>query len=178
MSFVQDLLYQLSIFATLITVGVLILFVIYWAWKNDYLKYLPMYDNLRNELKQQASNNSVNMLSVLSDIFPSNTGVGTPVTFEANKDKTYIIGKITYNLKEYNMILPLDNKLAKKMQTKKVYLVMGSEKVDITQVPGVTYHLTPRQLGGDKIIVKNLNGQNFAEVEADQLLSDVKEFKA
>ena len=44
------------------------------------------------------------------------------------------------------------------MLRKKVYLIKGEEKIELTQKPGIPYLICASDLGGSSIIVEDLDG--------------------
>ena len=62
--------------------------------------------------------------------------------------------------KQHNVCVPYDRKKSMKMLRKTVFLIKDNDKTDkinITHKPGIPYLLSPKQMGGIKIIVEKDN---------------------
>jgi hypothetical protein len=70
--------------------------------------------------------------------------------------------------KRYVIFVPYDRSKSSSMLRKKVFLLKGNSKVDISQKPGIPYLVSANQLGGESISVENLSGEvisTFTEFE-------------
>jgi hypothetical protein len=56
--------------------------------------------------------------------------------------------------KSHNLCIPFDQSKAKHMRRRDVYLIRGTEKIEITHKPGVPYLISAKDMGGDKIVVE------------------------
>lgn len=79
--------------------------------------------------------------------------------------------------KQHKVCVPYDRKKSMKMLRKTVFLIKDNEtektnKIDITHKPGIPYLLTPKQMGGIKIIVEKDNKilKEYTEDEIPEFL--------
>ena len=77
--------------------------------------------------------------------------------------------KVNSGGKSHSVYVPYDRKKSTPMLRKKVYLIKGEEKIDISQKPGIPYIVSAQDLGGESIIVENLDGQVVFKFEKDQI---------
>lgn len=77
--------------------------------------------------------------------------------------------KVTSGGKTHSIYVPCDKKKSTLMLRRKVYLIKDGEKIDISQKPGVPYLVCAKDLGGEKIIVENLEGEVTQQFTEDQI---------
>lgn len=77
--------------------------------------------------------------------------------------KCYLDNNINYfvvrDINKKLFYIPTDN--PRKYIGKKVYLIKNGDEIDITQKPGIPYFITASDLGGNKIIIKDLFGKEI-----------------
>ena len=73
-------------------------------------------------------------------------------------DKSAVI-RVSSGGKSHSIFVPYDRSKSSSMLRKKVFLIQGDEKIDITQKPGVPYLVCAEQLNGKSIVVENLSGE-------------------
>jgi hypothetical protein len=61
--------------------------------------------------------------------------------------------------KQYQVNVPYSRRLIRKTSGKIVYLLRGGTKINVTHQPGIKYLLTPMQMGGEKFIIEDENGE-------------------
>jgi len=71
-------------------------------------------------------------------------------------------------------MIPYSIGVSAKMVSRKVYLVKGEDKIDITQTPGTSYFFSGKQLGG-KIIAENMENQKTFDYGAEIIPGLLKE---
>lgn len=76
---------------------------------------------------------------------------------------------ITYyrDNESYQLNIPFNRDLIRKMSGSKVYLIIGNKQVNITQQPGIPYSVTAREMGGEKIVIKK--GDKIIEFGLDEI---------
>ena len=76
--------------------------------------------------------------------------------------------KITTAGKTHSLYVPYNRKKSTIMLRRRVFLIKKGEKIDISQKPGVPYMICAADLGGESIIVEDLEGEavhTFTEKE-------------
>jgi hypothetical protein len=63
----------------------------------------------------------------------------------------------THGGKQHKVCVPYSRKKGRTMNRKKVFLLKGSEKIEITHKSGVPYLISAKTMGGDKIVVEKDN---------------------
>jgi len=181
MSLLYDLLYQLTLLGALGCCVVIFILTLSWAWKNGYLQYLPFYNNLKEAMVQQATNNGMDMIGMIAQLQQQlfNPTVSSAVSkFELSENKTFLTGQVEIDNKIYTLAVPYNLGLANKLRSKKVYLKLTDDSsINITQPPGTLYQISAEQMGGDKIIVKDLTGNIVYKVSGADILTDIKELQ-
>ncbi len=76
-----------------------------------------------------------------------------PAEMQLSEDKTYGILKYTYLNKEYEIRVPYDKKMLRKVGVSVHHLKDGVE-IDISNQPGVPIFVSANNLGGGKIIIR------------------------
>ena len=71
--------------------------------------------------------------------------------------------------KKHSVYVPYDRKKSSSMLRKKVFLIKGDEKIDISQKPGIPYLITAKQLGGSSIVVEDLSGDVIKVYNEDEI---------
>jgi len=66
--------------------------------------------------------------------------------------------KITQGGKTHPIYLPYDRRKSTSMLRKKVFLIKGEEKKEISQKPGIPYLVSANMLGGDSINIEDFDG--------------------
>jgi len=182
MSFLYDLAYQLILVGCLGCFVLVFILLLSWAWKNGYLQYVPFYNNLKEAMVQQATNNGMDMISMITNLQQQLFAPSTAATvsgFELGENNNYLTGRVKFALKDYNLVLPYNPRLAQKLKTKKVYLKLNDGNlVEITQPPGTLYYLSAEDMAGSEIIVKDLTNKTIYKVTGSQKLTDLKELTA
>lgn len=56
--------------------------------------------------------------------------------------------------KQHRVCIPYDRTKSRAMLRKKVYLIRGNDKIEITHKPGVPYLLSAKDMGGNNIVVE------------------------
>ena len=98
--------------------------------------------------------------------------------FELSENKTFLTGQVEIDNKIYTLAVPYNLGLANKLRSKKVYLKLTDDSsINITQPPGTLYQISAEQMGGDKIIVKDLTGNIVYKVSGADILTDIKELQ-
>lgn len=69
-----------------------------------------------------------------------------------------ILIKVKHEGRTDSVYIPFNEEKIGAMQTKKVYLLKGDQRIDISQKPGIPYLVSADQLGGEKIVVEDLSG--------------------
>ena len=72
-------------------------------------------------------------------------------------DKSAVI-RVSSGGKSHSIFVPYDRNKSSSMLRKKVFLIQGDGKIDITQKPGVPYLVSAEDLNGTSIVVENLSG--------------------
>ena len=92
-----------------------------------------------------------------------------------NQDESFkVVGKTAHVKfdhlgKTHSIFIPYDRKISTSMLRKKVYLIKGDHKIDISQKPGIPYTVCAKDLGGTSIVVENLNGEIIHTYPEDQI---------
>ena len=66
--------------------------------------------------------------------------------------------KVQHAGASHSVYIPYNRRKSSAMLRKKVYLIKGEEKIDISQKPGIPYLVNAQQLGGESIQVEDLEG--------------------
>ena len=83
--------------------------------------------------------------------------------------KNSAIIKVRHAGKSHSVYVPYDRRKSSSMLSKKVYLVQGDMKIDISQKPGIPYLVSASQLGGTHIMVEDLSQVVLKIYEADEI---------
>ena len=83
--------------------------------------------------------------------------------------KNSAIIKVQHAGKSHSVYVPYDRRKSSSMLSKKVYLVQGDIKTDISQKPGIPYLVSASQLGGTHIMVEDLSSVVLKIYEADEI---------
>jgi hypothetical protein len=71
--------------------------------------------------------------------------------------------------KTHSVYLPYDRRKSTSMLRKKVYLLKGNEKIDISQKPGIPYVVSASMLGGEFIIIEDPEGNIIKQYSKDEI---------
>lgn len=77
--------------------------------------------------------------------------------------------KVKTGGKTHSIYVPYNRRKSTSMLRKRVYLIKDSEKVDISQKPGIPYLVCAGDLGGESIIIENLDGDIVREYSEEQI---------
>lgn len=73
--------------------------------------------------------------------------------------KNSVVVKVKHAGNTHPVFLPYNRRKSTAMLRKKVFLIKEDQKIDISQKPGIPYLVSAEDLGGEKIIVENLDGE-------------------
>lgn len=117
-------------------------------------------------ISQYVKSDSENVVKLISQYFKPNSE--TKSEFKINSNNTSATITFEYYGKSYQIHVPYDKNLIRKMTGSKVILIDESgNKIDITQKPGIPYLVTPKQLGGTSIHIEK--GENIKEINSDDI---------
>ena len=77
--------------------------------------------------------------------------------------------KVKHGGKSHTVYVPYDRKKSTSMLRKRVYLIKDGQKLDISQKPGIPYLICASDLGGDSIVIANLDGDVVHTYSKDQV---------
>ena len=77
--------------------------------------------------------------------------------------------KVKHGGKSHTVYVPYDRKKSTSMLRKRVYLIKDGQKLDISQKPGIPYLICASDLGGDSIVIENLDGDVVHTYSKDQV---------
>ncbi len=92
-----------------------------------------------------------------------------PVTFQINNSRKSASITYPYNGKVYLINVPYVPNMSTKMTLNRAYLVRNGREIEITQQPGIPYSVDATELGGDKIIFRDLSGELSGEFASDKI---------
>ena len=76
---------------------------------------------------------------------------------------------VKHNGKTHSVYIPYNRRKSTSMLRKKVFLLKGENKEEITQKPGVPYVVCAKDLGGQSIIVEDLEGNFLKSYLEDEI---------
>lgn len=77
--------------------------------------------------------------------------------------------KIRHGGKSHSIYVPYDRKKSTRMLRKKVFLIRDGKRVNITQKPGIKYLVSAKDLGGELIIIEDLDGNVVHEYKGEEI---------
>lgn len=77
--------------------------------------------------------------------------------------------KVTHGGKSHKIYLPYNRRKSTSMLRKRVYLIKNGEKLDISQKPGIPYLICAEDLGGESIVIENLDGDVVHTYSKDEV---------
>ena len=77
--------------------------------------------------------------------------------------------KVKHAGKSHAIYVPYNRRKSTSMLRKRVYLIKEGEKIDISQKPGIPYLVCAKDLGGERIIVENLDGDVVKTYKEDEI---------
>ena len=81
--------------------------------------------------------------------------------FVPMRKTTSAILNVSHGGKSHSVYVPYNRNTGRKMMKHNVFLWKNGEKIDITQKPGIPYLVSAADLGGEKIIVENKEGEEI-----------------
>lgn len=134
----------MSIFQSSIIIGIIIpttivgLYKAYYYGKYKLQEYVleKVMEELNNRMKNEEEKESFKPIHTNSAVVKINTGG-----------------------KDHSVYLPYNRKRSIPMLKSKVYLMKGEEKIEISQKPGIPYLICAADMGGESIIVENLDSE-------------------
>ena len=79
--------------------------------------------------------------------------------------------KINHGGKSHSVYVPYNRKKSVAMMRKRVFLIKGEEKIEITQKPGIPYIICAKDLGGESIVIEDLEGNIVKDYKEDEIPS-------
>ena len=77
--------------------------------------------------------------------------------------------KVKHGGKTHSVYVPYNRKKSTSMLRKRVYLIKDGEKLNISQKPGIPYLICADDLGGESIIIENLDGDIVRTYKKDEV---------
>lgn len=77
--------------------------------------------------------------------------------------------KVNSGGKSHSVYVPYNRKKSTAMLKNRVYLIKGDEKINISQKPGIPYIVCAEDLGGEFIIIENLDGDVIYKYEKNEI---------
>ncbi len=93
-----------------------------------------------------------------------------PITFQINASGKSASITYSHNGRTFFINVPYVQQIYGKMSVRRAYLIRNGKEVEITQQPGIPYSVDANELGGDKIIFKDLSGDICWEFGKKQIL--------
>ncbi len=94
-----------------------------------------------------------------------------PTTFQINASQKSTSVTFSHNSKVYILLTQYDSALVRKMRPMRIFLVRDKEETRLNLIPGVPCMLTPSEIGGDKVIVRNLVNDIIQIFERNEVVS-------
>ena len=79
--------------------------------------------------------------------------------------------KINNGGKSHSVYVPYNRKKSIAMMRKRVFLIKGEEKIEITQKPGIPYIICAKDLGGESIVIEDLECNIVREYKENEIPS-------